>query len=218
MNATPKEPDFSILDLPISELGLDARTANCLKKMSTDTGSFEEIATVRQLLGMTEKKLLARPGLGRGTLNGIIDFLSHYGLYLGMELPPLESEQGQPAEAPVDQGDSTDGAVGEGELRKAVYQVVTIDLQRTLRLFAEKFPDVSDHKIPISISGTDSPGFARVELTAECTKSAFARFIAHVLNNDSGTLELEAEVDGRTVKVTLTYSRYGKPGDFTIYY
>ncbi len=68
----------SELGLPVSELELSVRSANCLKNAN--------IEYVSQLVERTEAEMLKSKNLGRKSLNEIKDLMSDYGLALGMDL------------------------------------------------------------------------------------------------------------------------------------
>ncbi len=71
---------LSILEIPFS-----ARIHNCLER--------ENIETVRDLVGKTEKELLLYKGLGRGSMREIKEKLAVKGLWLGMDLDDENYEE-----------------------------------------------------------------------------------------------------------------------------
>jgi DNA-directed RNA polymerase subunit alpha len=66
------------LGLPVSELELSVRSANCLKNAN--------IEFVHQLVERSEAEMLKIKNLGRKSLNEIKDLMNDYGLSLGMDL------------------------------------------------------------------------------------------------------------------------------------
>ena len=67
-----------MLCLPVDDLELTVRSANCLKA--------ESINYIGDLIQLTEPELLKTPNLGRKSLNEIKDVLASRGLSLGMKL------------------------------------------------------------------------------------------------------------------------------------
>ncbi len=67
-----------MLCLPVDDLELTVRSANCLKA--------ESINYIGDLIQRTETELLKTPNLGRKSLNEIKDVLASRGLSLGMKL------------------------------------------------------------------------------------------------------------------------------------
>lgn len=69
----------------IDELELSARSSNCLKAA--------RIATIGQLVAMTEEALMDLPNFGKKSLDEIKSLLEPYKLHLGMTLPGSTAEQ-----------------------------------------------------------------------------------------------------------------------------
>jgi DNA-directed RNA polymerase subunit alpha len=67
-----------VLCLPVDDLELTVRSANCLKA--------ENINYIGDLIQRTETELLKTPNLGRKSLNEIKEVLATRGLSLGMKL------------------------------------------------------------------------------------------------------------------------------------
>jgi DNA-directed RNA polymerase subunit alpha len=67
-----------LLLLPVDDLELTVRSANCLKA--------ENIYYIGDLIQRTENELLKTPNLGRKSLNEIKEVLASKGLTLGMKL------------------------------------------------------------------------------------------------------------------------------------
>jgi len=74
------------LQMPVSELDLSARSANCL--------DAEKILTVAELCSMTESELLKVRSFGRTSLREVKRKLTDLGLELGMDIP----EEAEPDE------------------------------------------------------------------------------------------------------------------------
>lgn len=66
------------LKMPISELELSVRSANCLKEAN--------IKTIGDLVQMTEQELLQHRNFGKKSLNELTEILKNMGLSFGMEL------------------------------------------------------------------------------------------------------------------------------------
>ena len=81
------ERTFDLLSKEVDELGLTARTNNCLKA--------ENIHYTGELVQRTEAELLKTPNLGRKSLNELKEVLASRGLRLGMNFgglcPPQSS-------------------------------------------------------------------------------------------------------------------------------
>lgn len=71
---------YEKLRLPISELELSVRSANCLKDAN--------IKTIAELVKKTESELLAFRNFGKKSLSEINDLLKVMGIHLGMKLDP----------------------------------------------------------------------------------------------------------------------------------
>jgi hypothetical protein len=85
MGIRRNDPEFSrILNIPISHLDLSVRTANCLYGAGIETAG--------ELAKQTEQGLLQIRGFGKACLNDIKHKLREFGLTLGMELEPIDSE------------------------------------------------------------------------------------------------------------------------------
>jgi DNA-directed RNA polymerase subunit alpha len=69
---------YEKLRLPISELELSVRSANCLKDAN--------IKTISELVRKTESELLTFRNFGKKSLNEINDLLKVMGLHLGMKI------------------------------------------------------------------------------------------------------------------------------------
>jgi DNA-directed RNA polymerase subunit alpha len=67
------------LKMPISELELSVRSANCLKEAN--------IKTIGELVQLTEQELLQHRNFGKKSLNELVEILKSMGLSFGMELP-----------------------------------------------------------------------------------------------------------------------------------
>lgn len=89
----PKEPEVDpTLVLPVDDLELTVRSANCLKA--------ENIYYIGDLVQRTENELLKTPNLGKKSLTEIKDVLARRGLSLGVKLenwPPasLKEQEGE---------------------------------------------------------------------------------------------------------------------------
>jgi DNA-directed RNA polymerase subunit alpha len=77
--AEPREPEVDpTLVLPVDDLELTVRSANCLKA--------ENILYIGDLVQRTEVELLKTPNLGKKSLTEIKDVLASHDLSLGMKL------------------------------------------------------------------------------------------------------------------------------------
>lgn len=72
----PRAPDANVLELPVAELELGARSLNCLRA--------NDIRTILDLVRLTEAQLLGLQNLGKKSLAEIIAALSRLGLRAGM--------------------------------------------------------------------------------------------------------------------------------------
>jgi DNA-directed RNA polymerase subunit alpha len=73
-----EEMIYDKLRLPISELELSVRSANCLKEAN--------IKTIAELVKKTESELLSFRNFGKKSLSEINDLLKVMGLHLGMKV------------------------------------------------------------------------------------------------------------------------------------
>ncbi len=92
--SSSKEDDLQkILDMPISEVELSVRSANCIDRA--------EIKTIRDLVMKSEQEMLKYRNFGKKSLNEIKSVLASLGLSLGMKMPlrpgetPQEPGEGQ---------------------------------------------------------------------------------------------------------------------------
>lgn len=89
VEATTMEPEVDpVLMLPVDDLELTVRSANCLKA--------EQICYIGDLIQRTEVELLKTPNLGKKSLTEIKDVLASRGLSLGMRLenwPPTSLKE-----------------------------------------------------------------------------------------------------------------------------
>ena len=77
-----KVADYTnVLTLPISVLGLDRRTYQCLKYTSDYNGRC--VQTIGELISLTEKQVLAINGIGAKSIEQIKSTLALKGLKLG---------------------------------------------------------------------------------------------------------------------------------------
>lgn len=88
-----EEAIYEKLRLPVSELELSVRSANCLKDAN--------IRTIADLVKKTESELLGFRNFGKKSLNEINDLLVVMNLHLGMKVDPkklkrVEQQQAQP--------------------------------------------------------------------------------------------------------------------------
>jgi len=73
------------LRMPVGELELSVRSANCLRAAN--------IQTIYDLVQKTESEMLKYRNFGKKSLNEIKEILAEMDLSLGMTLPPLEEEE-----------------------------------------------------------------------------------------------------------------------------
>ncbi len=82
-----EELQYEKLRLPISELELSVRSANCLKDAS--------IKTIAELVKKTESDLLSFRNFGKKSLTEINDLLKAMGLHLGMKVDPKKLKKAE---------------------------------------------------------------------------------------------------------------------------
>lgn len=73
------------LRMPVSELELSVRSANCLRAAN--------IKTIHDLVQKTESEMLKYRNFGKKSLNEIKEILAEMGLSLGMTPPPIDDDQ-----------------------------------------------------------------------------------------------------------------------------
>jgi len=76
---------YEKLKLPVSELELSVRSANCLREAN--------IKTLADLVGRSEQEMLAYRNFGKKSLNETITLLKSMGLSLGIEIDTKKLEK-----------------------------------------------------------------------------------------------------------------------------